>query len=136
MQIAQQETTDQQSTNHSLSTTTIAASFTTTHLTRILRSHHLCHIIESFILLPKPADVWLPTVADCVARLHAVYEASLSTGVYGLVPLLCAYVWRIRSVVDGVAAVEEASTVFEYVRRERKRQREAEVKKEDETLLE
>ena len=59
----------------------------------------------------------------------------MDASVYCVVPLVCAYVWRIRSVVEGVSASEEADTVFEYVRRERKKQREADVKQENDTLL-
>ena len=132
MQLARHATAQPLSTH---SPNTAAASFTSIHLHSILRSYHLCHLIESFVLLPPPPALLVPTVLECVERLHGVYEASLEMAVYGAVPLVCAYVWRIRSVVDGVSASEEAATVFEYVRRQRKRQREAEVKNEDDTLL-
>ena len=112
-----------------------ATTFISSHICPIVRSYHLCHLIESFVLLPPPPPVLLLTVTECVGLLHAVYEASLEMGVYGGVPLVCAYVWRIRSVVDGMSASEEADTVFEYVRREKTKQREAQVKKEDDSLL-
>lgn len=135
MQLARDKTVTQRSSSNHHAPDTSNIAFTSTHLHAILHSYHLCHLIESFILLPPPPAILLPTVKECVARLHDVYEASLDAGVYSVVPLVCAYVWRIRSVVDSVSASEEAGTVLQYVRSERKKQREAEVKQEDDTML-
>ena len=139
MEQVQLATSPQPSSAHHAAASTAnsasALSFSLAHLKPILRCYHLCHLLDSFVLLPTPPALLLPTVADCVERLHGVYEASLQARVYDAVPLVCAYVWRIRSVVDGVSAAEEADTAFEYVRREKTKQREADVKAENDTLL-
>ena len=134
MQLVRQWT-NEQPTSSSADSRSISTSFASANLHATLRAYHLCHLIESFILLPPPPTLLLPTVRSCAAVLQTVHEASLETRVYELAPLVCAYVWRVRSVVDGVSAAEEANTVFEYVRRERRKQREADVKAENDALL-
>ena len=107
--------------------------FAASHTAAINNSFYLCQLLETLFLMPvssasgacDSSSQCLPWSA-CVAEFRALYELSMDAGVFELLQLLCAYVWRVACVVMETREGTKRRLITDLVRTGRKRQREEE----------
>ena len=114
--------------------------FAASHTAAITNSFYLCQLIETLFLIPAPSTICDSTSlcspsSGCVAEFRALYDLSMDGGVFELLQLVCAYLWRVACVVMETKEGTKRRLITDLVRTERKRQREEERRTEEEMAV-